>query len=93
MDLSSLFLTSNLSNLFFISNRPIFVPSSPLFLINSGCVIQHNPCTPIKVFSLNSLGISENKIDFNSFVNNEFLKTSLKINKLDILFKKIEKND
>jgi len=42
---------------------------------------------------LNSLGISENKIDFNSIVNNEFLKTSLKINKLDILFKKIEKND
>jgi len=42
---------------------------------------------------LNSLGISENKIDFNSIVNNEFLKPLSKINKLDILFKKIENND
>ncbi len=42
---------------------------------------------------LKSLGIPESKIDFNSIVNNEFLKPSSKINKLDILFKKIEKND
>ena len=42
---------------------------------------------------LNSLGVSENKIDFNSIVNNEFLKPLSKINKLDILFKKIENND
>ena len=42
---------------------------------------------------LNSFGIPENKIDFNSIVDNEFLKPLSKINKLDILFKKIENND
>ena len=47
------------------------------------------PETSLKV--LNGFDETENSIDFTSIDNNEFLKKDLKINKLDILFKKIEK--
>ncbi len=49
------------------------------------------PETSLKV--LNIYGIKENEIDFNSISNHEFLKPNIKINKLEILFKKIDKND
>ncbi len=42
---------------------------------------------------LKTFAITENKIDFNSITNNEYLKPKLKINKIGILFKKIENND
>ena len=45
----------------------------------------------IKLKVLNVINETENSIDFNSIDNNEILKKDLKINKLDILFKKIEK--
>ena len=47
------------------------------------------PETSVKV--LNVINETENSIDFTSIDNNEILKKDLKINKLDILFKKIEK--
>ena len=47
------------------------------------------PKTIIKV--LNTFNIRENEINFLSIQNNEFLKENDKINKLEILFKKIEK--
>jgi len=47
------------------------------------------PTTAVKV--LNTFNINEDKIDFSSIKNNEFLEKKNKINKLDILFKKIEK--
>ena len=47
------------------------------------------PQTSIKI--LNIFNISESKIDFSSIKHNEILKEGNKINKLDILFKKIEK--
>ena len=47
------------------------------------------PETSLKV--LNVFDETENSIDFTSIDNNEILKKNLKINKLDILFKKIEK--
>ena len=47
------------------------------------------PQTSVKV--LNVLNIEENKINFSSLNKNEFLKENSKINKLNILFKKIEK--
>ena len=47
------------------------------------------PETSVKV--LNVFNETENSIDFTSIDNNEILKKGLKINKLDILFKKIEK--
>ncbi len=47
------------------------------------------PETSVKV--LNVFNEIENSIDFKSIDNNEILKKDLKINKLDILFKKIEK--
>ncbi len=47
------------------------------------------PETSLKV--LNVFDEAENSIDFTSIDNNEILKKDLKINKLDILFKKIEK--
>ena len=40
---------------------------------------------------LNIFNISESKIDFSSIKHNEILKEGNQINKLDILFKKIEK--
>ncbi len=47
------------------------------------------PETSVKVLSV--FNEKENSIDFKSIDNNEILKKDLKINKLDILFKKIEK--
>ena len=47
------------------------------------------PQTAVKV--LNIFNIEENDIDFSSLNQNEILKEETKINKLDILFKKIEK--
>jgi len=47
------------------------------------------PQTSIKV--LNIFNFSETKIDFSSIKNNELLREGSKINKLNILFKKIEK--
>ena len=47
------------------------------------------PETSVKV--LNVFNETENSVDFTSIDNNEILKKDLKINKLDILFKKIEK--
>jgi methionyl-tRNA synthetase len=47
------------------------------------------PETSVKV--INVFNENENSIDFTSIDNNEILKKDLKINKLDILFKKIEK--
>ena len=47
------------------------------------------PETSVKVLSV--FNETENSIDFTSIDNNEILKKDLKINKLDILFKKIEK--
>ncbi len=47
------------------------------------------PETSIKV--LNVFNETENSIDFASIDNNEILKKNLKINKLNILFRKIEK--
>ena len=47
------------------------------------------PQTSVKV--LNSFNIYEDKIELLSISNNEFLKEKQKINKLEILFKKIEK--
>ena len=49
------------------------------------------PNTSLKV--LNIFSINENEIKFDSISNNEYLKPKKKILKLDILFKKIEKND
>ena len=43
--------------------------------------------------ALNIFGLKEEDIDFNSIGENNFLKSGVKINKIDILFKKIEKND
>ena len=43
--------------------------------------------------ALNIFGLKEEDIDFNSIGENNFLKSGAMINKIDILFKKIEKND
>ena len=42
---------------------------------------------------LKSFNIAEEKINFHSIKDNEYLKPNLKINKIGILFKKIENND
>ena len=49
------------------------------------------PSTSLKVLKI--FGIKENEIDFKTIIDNEFLKPNIKINKLEILFKKIDKND
>ncbi len=43
--------------------------------------------------ALNIFGISEKEIDLSTITNNEFLKKGKMLNKIDILFKKIEEND
>jgi len=49
------------------------------------------PESSLKV--LKTFEVTEDKISFNSITNNEYLKPKLKINKIGILFKKIENND
>ena len=49
------------------------------------------PDTALKV--LNIFNISQDKINFDTIKNHENLKINEKINKISILFKKIEKND
>jgi len=49
------------------------------------------PKSSLKVLSI--FNISEKEVNFNSIKNNEILKTNSKINKISILFKKIEQND
>ena len=49
------------------------------------------PDSSLKVLGI--FDISESDVDFNSIKNNEILKTNNKINKISILFKKIEQND
>ena len=45
------------------------------------------PETSLK--ALNIFNIKEKEINFNSLLNNEFLKQCMKINKINILIKKI----
>jgi len=49
------------------------------------------PGTSLKVLKI--FGINENEINFKSLLDNNFLKTNSRINKLEILFKKIINND
>ena len=49
------------------------------------------PSSSLKVLEV--FGIKEDKINFETIRNNNYLKKGLKLSKLDILFKKIEKND
>ena len=47
----------------------------------------------LKGVVLDVFSINEDKINFETVKENNYLKNGLKLNKLDILFKKIEKND
>ena len=49
------------------------------------------PETSIKVMSI--FNYSEKDIKLNSFIENNFIKKNIKLNKIGILFKKIDKND
>ena len=49
------------------------------------------PSSSLKVLKI--LDIKEDKIDFETIKDNNYLKKGLKLSKLDILFKKIEQND
>ena len=49
------------------------------------------PDTSLKVLSM--FDISEKKLEFSTIINNYYLKGGKKINKIDILFKKIENNN
>ena len=51
-------------------------------------IMPNSTLKALKIFN-----ITENMIDINSIKNHEYLKINEKINKISILFKKIEKND
>ena len=51
-------------------------------------IIPQSSLKALKIFS-----ISENEIEFSSLANHNYLRGNDKINKIDILFKKIEKNN
>ena len=51
-------------------------------------IIPQSSLNALKIFS-----ITENKIEFSSIKNHIYLKGGNKINKIDILFKKIDKNN
>ena len=48
---------------------------------------------PQKLISIKIFDIKENDIDFSSVKSHTYLKEGSNINKIDILFKKIEKNN
>lgn len=49
------------------------------------------PETSIKVMSI--FNYREKDIKLDSFIENNFIKKNIKLNKIGILFKKIDKND
>ena len=51
-------------------------------------IIPESACKVLKIFN-----IQENKIDFKSIKSNNFLKLGEQITNINILFKKVEKND
>jgi methionyl-tRNA synthetase len=51
-------------------------------------IIPQSSLNALKIFSIN-----ENQIDFSTIENHNYLSNLDKINKIDILFKKIEKNN
>ena len=51
-------------------------------------IIPQSSLKALKIFEIN-----ENDIEFSSLENHDYLKTKLSINKIDILFKKIDKKD
>jgi len=51
-------------------------------------IIPESALKVLKIFN-----ISENQIDINSLTNHDFLEGKSKINKIDILFKKVDNND
>ena len=51
-------------------------------------IIPNSSLKALKIFDL-----KENDIDLSSISNNEFLNKNSKINNIDILFQKIEKNN
>ena len=51
-------------------------------------IIPQSSLKALKIFS-----ISENEIEFSSLNTHDYLKASVKINKINILFNKIEKNN
>ncbi len=51
-------------------------------------IIPQSALNALKIFNIN-----EENIDFNSIINHEYLKRNSNINKIDILFKKIEKKN
>ena len=51
-------------------------------------IIPESTLKVLKIFDIN-----ENKIKFSSIENHLYLKSNKKINKIDILFKKIEKKN
>ncbi len=51
-------------------------------------IIPESVAKALKIFEL-----KENDVNFSSIENNEYLLKGSKINKIDILFKKIDKNN
>ena len=51
-------------------------------------IIPKSSLNALKIFS-----IKENEIEYSSIVNNNYLTGGSEINKIDILFKKIEKDN
>ena len=51
-------------------------------------IIPQSALNALKIFS-----ITENEIEFSSLANHNYLKGNDKVNKINILFKKIEKNN
>ena len=51
-------------------------------------IIPDSSLKVLEIFSIN-----ENEVKFETVKENNYLKKGLKLNKLNILFKKIEKND
>ena len=79
-----------------ISSQGLFVKKLEKKISNfhkSKYCIVTSSCTSALHLALLSCGIKENDIDFNSIKNHDILMGGNKISKLDILFKKINKDD
>ena len=64
-----------------------------LEIIRKICIMLYPIIPDSSIKALKIFDINEKNINFSTLINHEFLKTGSKINKINILFKKIDKNN
>ncbi len=89
MELINILMTKNLGIKKNDTNRLNTIIYVSLELIRKISILMYPIIPETSLKALNIFNIKEKDIIFNSLLNNEFLKQGMKINKINILIKKI----